>query len=187
MLFNLVSWWIKQKVIFIFVSMPIEDSLSNSLWDSQLEPFLSWSANFSGNTEKYSSSSLGISSKSKTWGLKRKTFCSTAWEYTNGLIPDYNFLIDGLATSFRQEILMLESPYCFPHPKLEGGLGFRNLELLNKAAILKLAWNISMNDSSWSIFFCTRFKFSTSNDPKYVTHTTHLLYGLVLRMFSLVF
>lgn len=47
-----------------------------------------------------------------------------------------------------------------------GGLGFNNLELMNKALLMKLGWNLVASPNSlWSQVLCTKYNINPANLP----------------------
>lgn len=53
-----------------------------------------------------------------------------------------------------------------------GGLGFNNLELMNKALLMKLGWNLVASPNSlWSQVLCTKYSINPGNLPyTLITH-----------------
>ena len=51
-------------------------------------------------------------------------------------------------------------------PKKHGGLGFKNMEEMNQALLMKLSWEvISNSDKLWVQVFCSKYGLESRNLP----------------------
>ncbi|XP_019465442.1 PREDICTED: uncharacterized protein LOC109363643 [Lupinus angustifolius] len=103
---------------------------------------------------------------------RRITSISSTLGFVQGNLP-FNYLVDKCVRNFIwsgdigvKKLVTVACHKCCSQLD-EGGLGIKSIKCLNKAALLKLTWDLKTSNLEWTNFFRLKFNCKSYNTPKY--------------------